>query len=131
MPVSPTEKRYCEFRADGNTLIGTAIRYGDVASIGGIQEKFEPGAFGDLSSADILLTLQHDRSKPVCRTGSGLSLIDTQDSLQIRAILNPEIASKTLALVKSKILRGLSIEFRPVQERIENNVRVIERAILS
>ena len=35
-----------------------------------------------------------------------------------------------LALVRSGVLRGLSIEFRAVAERIEAGVRVIERAVL-
>ena len=126
----PTEKRYCEFRFEDNTLIGTAIRYGDVASIGGFgSEKFEAGCFQPIG--DVLLNLQHDRTQPLARTGGGgLELIDTETALEIRAVLNPEVASKCLALVKSKVLRGLSVEFKPVEETIENNVRVIKRAIL-
>lgn len=127
-----TEKRYFELRNQGNELSGTAIRYGDVASIAGIgRERFVAGCFGDLSSADVILNEQHDRNKPIARTGGGgLELIDTNTSLEIRANLNPEIAGKCLALVKSKVLRGLSVEFQTLKQRIEANTRIIERANL-
>ena len=58
-----------EFRAgDGpdspGTLVGTAIFYGDVAELApGLKEVFEPGAFGDLAKADVILNSMHERSQ--------------------------------------------------------------------
>lgn len=123
-------RRFSEFTQDGNTLTGIAIRYNELANIGSFQERIVPGAFGDLANADIILNLQHDRTQPICRTGSGLELIDTDTSLQIRANLNPEVASRAIAMVKAKILRGLSVEFLPIQKAIENSVTVIRKAKL-
>ena len=126
------ERRYSEIRFEGNNLSGIAIRYGEVAQIGGLgSERFRAGCFGDLTQADCILNLQHSRESPIARTGGGgLELIDTSKTLEIRASLNPEIAGKAIALVQSKILRGLSVEFVSLRESIENSVRVIERARL-
>lgn len=124
-------RRFSEFTQDGNTLTGIAIRYNELANIGSFQERIVPGAFGDLANQDIILNLQHNREKPIARTGGGgLELIDTDTSLQIRANLNPDFASRAIAMVKAKILRGLSVEFLPIQKAIENSVTVIRKAKL-
>ena len=132
--MEETEYRFCELRADPDKrmLSGTAMKYGDVARIGTFRERFEAGAFGDLSTADVLLNAQHQRVVPLARTGGGgLVLFDTLMELRIDATL-PETraADDTLSLVRSKVLRGLSIEFKALQERMESGVRVITRAIL-
>ena len=132
--MEETEFRFCELRAapDKRMLTGVAVKYGDVANIGTFRERFEAGAFGDLSTADVLLNAQHQRVVPLARTGGGgLVLFDTLMELRIDATL-PETraADDTLSLVRSKVLRGLSIEFKALQERMESGVRVITRAIL-
>ena len=109
------EYRDFELRQDGpRRLIGTAITYGEVANLGAFREVFQPGAFGDLAGRDVILNRQHDRKRPLARTGGGgLELIDTRESLSIRAEL-PETreSADTLALVRGGVLRGLSVEFR-------------------
>ena len=59
-------------------------------------------------------------------------LEDGPDALRMRAEL-PETtaASDTLALVKAKVLRGLSVEMHPRQERQVSGVRSISKARLS
>ena len=132
--MEETEFRFCELRADPDKrmLSGTAMKYGDVANIGTFRERFEAGAFGDLATADVLLNAQHQRAVPLARTGGGgLVLLDTLMELRIDATL-PETraADDTLALVRSKVLRGLSIEFRAIKERMDMGVRVVTRAAL-
>lgn len=128
-----TERRTVELRADpeGRRLSGVAVRYGDVAP--GFEERFEPGAFGDVDRADVVLNVQHDRGRPLARTGGGgLSLEDAGDALRMAATLPvTREADDTLALVRAGVLRGLSVEFRPLQERSEGGVRIVERAALS
>lgn len=128
------ERRYSELRqGPGRTLEGVAIRYGDVAPMPWGTERFEPGAFGDVAGADVLLNIQHDRGRPLARTGGGgLVLADSPDALTIRADLPATRESDdALALVRAGVLRGLSVEFRAVAERFEADVRVIERAALA
>ena len=138
MPNTATpdvEYRYCEMRLEGErTLVGTAMSYGDVATMPwGEKERFEPGAFGDLGNRDIILNVQHDRGRPIARTGGGgLKVSDNGTRLEIRAEL-PETreADDTLQLVQNRVLRGLSIEFNPRSDKLENDVRVITRADLN
>ena len=129
-----TERRYAELRqGPRRTLEGVAIRYGDVAALPWGQERFEPGAFGEISTADVILNVAHDRARPIARTGGGgLALADSANALTIRADLPPtREADDALALVRAGVLRGLSVEFLPIAERTEGMTRVIERATLA
>ena len=124
------EMRFCEVRAEGRSLSGTAVRYGDVASFAWGRERIEPGAFAPLG--DAILNAQHDRATPLARTdGGGLTLLDSEAALEIRAELPPtRSADDVLELVRAKVMRGLSIEFVALTERSETDLRIIERARL-
>ena len=78
------------------------------------------------------LTIQHDRGRLLARSnGGGLVVTDSTEKLSIKATLpSTREADDTLALVKAKILRGLSVGFVALKERIEGGVRVIEQAAL-
>ena len=133
------EQRFFELRyeADSNELSGTAITYGDTAELPWGKERFEVGAFGNVSGLDVILNAQHERAVPIARTkGGGLNVLDSRESLQVKAKLDiddPD-AAKTLRKVKNNILRGFSIEFRPidVKPEMENGawVDVVRRAEL-
>ena len=114
-------------------LSGTVLSYGDVASVGGISERFEPGAFGDVVGLDLVLNVAHQRTRPIARTGgAGLTLSDSPESLTM-SVEPPDTADArdTLALVKAGVLRGVSVEFRAIAERFENGVRIITGALLT
>ena len=119
---------------EGRELLGLAMPYGSEALLpGGLRERFEPGAFGsDIANKDVLLNVQHDRGRPLARTGGGgMQLTDTAEGLRMRAMLpDTPAADETLALVRAGVLRGLSVEFQSVAERFDGNVRIIERARL-
>ena len=134
-------RRYFELRydADTNVIEGTALRYGDIATLPwGERERFEPGAFSDVATVDAILNVQHNRDQPIARTGGGgLTLTDSPSSLELRAELDPEDidAKRAQTKVKNKILRGLSIEFMPLKDRLEGSREggytvVIEKAEL-
>lgn len=118
-------------RAAGRRLEGVVLRYGQVAEIGGgLRERVEPGAFAPLG--DVVLNSQHDRQRPLARTGGGLTLVDRSDALYLRAELPAtREADDVLALVRGGVLRGLSAEFQPVQWR-ENSAGlvVLHRGVL-
>ena len=127
------EYRFLGMRQAGRVLSGTAIRYGDVARIGGQREKFLPGSFPGVEGADVLLNRQHKRERPLARSqGGGLTVSDSPQALSIRAELPSTVDSdETLELVKSGVLRGLSIEFEALRESQENGTRVVTLAKLS
>ena len=112
-----------EFRASGRTIVGEAVRYGVQAT--DRPERFEAGAFQPLDRHR--LNLQHDRGIVLASTGDRLTLTDTPQALEVRAELRDGAA---LSLLRRGGLRGLSVEFRALQERRDNGVRVIERAKL-
>ena len=126
------EYRFLGMRQAGRVLSGTALRYGDVARIGGEREKFLPGSFPGVEGDDILLNRQHDRTRVLSRShGGGLTVTDSPQALSIRAELPQTTDSdETLELVKRGVLRGLSIEFETLRESQENGTRVVSEAKL-
>ena len=134
MPSASQQERRAAFELraepEGRTLSGIAIRYGDTATLPFGKERFEPGAFADLS--DVRMDVQHVRSRIVARTGSGLVLTDSPDALRFSAELpDTREGNDTLELVRRGILRGASIEFRAVREQLVAGIRVIREALLS
>ena len=107
---------------DGRGLAGTALRYGDRATIsGGRRERFEPGAFESLPEAR--LNLQHSSTA----VSSLVVWSDGPHSLEFRADLVEEGVRN---LVTRGAISGASIEFLPIEERFDNGERVIQRAEL-
>ena len=127
-----SEKRYCELRAEGRILSGVGITYGDVAVLPFGRERFQAGAFPGVENSDVLLNAGHDRARPLARSGGGgLVLTDTAKALSIKADLAPTRESDdVLTLIRSGVLRGISLEFIARSERREGNVRIVERAEL-
>lgn len=126
------EHRFAEFRAEGRTLRGVVVPYGTPARIGTFTERFEPGAFGNVRDLDVILNVQHERRRPLARTGGGgLVLADGPEALRMTARL-PETrdADDALALVKSGVLRGLSVEFRSLRDSWSDSLRTVHRAAL-
>lgn len=129
------EYRYAAMEATpgGRRVAGVAIRYGERATIEGkFVEEFRPGAFAPIG--DVILNWQHDRNKPLARTGEhgGLQLADSATELRVAATL-PEttLADDAVELIRRGVFRGLSIEFRSIRESTVGGVRIIEKALLS
>lgn len=121
------ERRFIEFRADNDGLSGTVIRYGDVAAFGDFTERFASGSIR--MDADIVANIMHDRAKPVARIGAGLTLSDTGGAVEARiAFPETSFARDAKELVEARILRGFSIEFMAIRERMEGRERIIEKA---
>ena len=132
---SMLERRYCELRDTGDggpaRRNGDQIR-GDRRYRPGLRERFVSGVFGDRRQADVTLNYQHRRSRPLARTGGGgLRLIDSPESLSVVAEMPKTRESEdALTLVRSRVLRGLSIEFSAIRERSVERVRQVEQARL-
>ena len=127
------EYRFSELEVpeEGSRILqGVVLKYGEVANGDYGPERFAPGA---LEFSDVVLNRQHQRVVPLARTGgSGLEIQETEGKLTMRADLpDTQDARDTLELVRKKVLRGLSIEFKALEQHIENGVRIITRAILS
>ena len=129
--MKPVEKREfaVEAAAHGRTITGRAMPYGSLGRTpSGISERFLPGAFGEIG--DVIMNAYHDATQPLARTdGGGLQLHDTPEALEIQATL-PETraADDVLALVRSDVMRGLSVEFRALEDKVvaESGKRIRE-----
>ena len=129
------ECRFFEVRADVDKrlLEGTALVYGDVALTPNGEESFMPQPFGDLANRqNILLHFQHERARPLARTGGGgLVLTDSREKLMMAATMpRTRDGDDALELVRAGILQGISIEFAPLRTRAEGTRRVIQTAFL-
>lgn len=113
-----------ELRADGRTLAGHVVRYGDKHR--SRAERFEAGAFAADRAADPLrLNVEHDRADTVLVP---LPVEYRADGLAIETTLPP---GRTAQRVERGELRGLSVGFRAVEERRDaDGCRVIVRAHL-
>lgn len=120
-----------------NRLIrGVVLRYGDVTEFPwGERETFEPGAFGDLANAEVILDFQHDRTKPLASTigDPPMRLRDNTYELRIEAVIpNTTVGNDALELVRTGVVRGFSVSFAPIEVRYDQKRRLstIERATL-
>ena len=122
-----------EIRAagDGYELHGTVMKYSDTARYGALQEMFAPGS---LVPADdgVVLNNQHVRSAPLARSPDTMVLVDGPTEMTMTASMpSTSLAGDVVSLVRAKVLRGLSVEFRVVKEQWTGRTRLIKRAILT
>ena len=127
-----TERRCSELRVAGRIISGTVVEYGDVADLGAFRETFMPGAFGDVAQLDTTLNILHRQDRLVGRTGGGgVVFRDTPGALLMAATMPAtRDGDDALELVRSGVLRGLSVEFRAVKDRFVGDLREIGRAVL-
>ena len=124
------ERRFAELaEVEGRTLSGIALPFEIEARVGGMRERFSRGSVQ--STGEAILNRQHQRGVPLAREPDTLTFEAREDGLYMRAVL-PETqeADDTLALVKARVLRGLSVEFRAHKERRVEGVRVIDAATI-
>ena len=106
-----------ELRAEGGdsrVVTGVAVRYGDEARLGGFRERIARGAL-KLPERKANLTIQHDRAQPL----GLLEWHDDEDALRFRTELTDGARQdQMLKDVRSKLVRGASIEFKPTKEKL-------------
>ena len=126
---APLEYRETE---DGmGTVAGTVIRYGDLATLPFGQERVLPGAFGDLSTAELYADRMHQRDQPLANTYAGLRIDDNAERLYGEIDLpNTSYGRDTQEEVKTGRLRGLSIAFRAFEDDYIDGVRVVKEGRL-
>ena len=120
-----TELLHLELRAaEGRTVAGVIVKYGTIANIGSLAEKFERGSLK--IGEDLILNLQHDRGAPLARTGGGLTVTDDGGRGRVCRGNCPWAARRSaLADVKSGLLTGASAEFTVSDDEITGNLRTI------
>lgn len=115
---------------DGRTLESRLVPYNEVATVndgaGDYQEMFLPGAFNKQMRAanriKAFLNFRHGRSLQDV-IGHATKIEDKEDGLHgaLRVLENPD-GDKALQLIEAGELNKLSIEFRPLREKIVDGV---------
>ena len=103
-----------------------------------IPTEIAPGQFEQFSRGSVtttgeaLMTVNHEPGRILAREPATLKFETRRDGLYLTADV-PETSegNDILALVKAKTLRSLSVEFRPLAERQEGSLRVIDAALIS
>ena len=115
-----------ETREDGRTLYGMAIPWDTPAQIGGFVETWKRGAFEGTDPARVPLLRVHDHeSLPI---GRAVSLTDTERGLETELrISKTQAGDEVLELIRDGALRGLSVGFKPIQDRWDNLKTRVER----
>lgn len=113
-----------ELRADGRTLRGTVIRYGDFSP--SHRERIVGGA---RLAPNVVLNLRHNRLQSVAHSpDGGLTLTTTPDGVELRAeVPRTPAGDVALAGVSNGHYRGLSVEMVVHRDtRTTSGVRVID-----
>ncbi|GAA0332920.1 HK97 family phage prohead protease [Streptomyces turgidiscabies] len=120
------ETRSFEVRSvqEDRTVEGIAVPYGETIDLGGIYERFEPGAFGE--PTDVKLFSEHrDLIGVVEKTE------DTDKGFVIKArISKTPKGDEVYTLLRDGALNKFSVGFIPVETREEDNVFVRTKAEL-
>ncbi len=125
-----------EFRRDLRQVSGVIMPYGELAVFRNDtrREMFLPGSL--VAAADPYLNVMHKDSEgnpapAILRQSSGLLLTDSDEQLTMQAVL-PETreAEDAIKMIADGLLRGLSIEFRAMDEEQRGNVRIVRQALL-
>ena len=130
------ETRFSNFSDGGETplmkgiITGNAITYGEKSTIAGaFKETFSPGCFGQYS--DVMVNIQHQKTKPVARQGAGLVLHDDEKALRAEIDLTgTPLGLEARSMIDKGLLRGLSVEFYPDDEVWEGHSRIVKAAEL-
>ena len=129
--MNAPEIRTAEIRAGKERdLSGLALPFETETRIGAARERFTRGSA--TTTGDALLNAMHDPTRLLAREPKTLSFETRDDGLHVTATL-PETreADDALALVRSGVLTGLSVEFRAIRQRFAGGVRIIEAAKVS
>ena len=120
------ELRADESRQGPGRIVGQLMRYGEQAQ--DRRELFEAGSLEWPSDGGIVLNRQHSRQSPILRF---IPTIDG-DVVTLDAAIPDTTAGRDAATeIRTGLLKGLSIEFRSLKERVSGGVRRIQKAVLT
>ena len=124
-----------ELREDANrlspgTVSGSLLKYGEVIRHDRGLETFEPRSLQWDEKHGIVLYNSHDQNsrKPVGIVSPSNN--DTEARFEYQLPDTPA-ARKLASEIRNQTLKGLSIEFRSLQEKVVNGIRRIAKATVS
>ena len=126
------EKRFKDYetKSSENKIEGFVLKYNEPTDIGGgMLEMFDRGSIEIADDASMLFN--HNENNLLGRMGANLEFEDRPEGMYYRLELpQTSLADDIKELVKKDVIRGASLGFIPEKERMQNGVRVIEKARL-
>ena len=119
------EVRADESRQGPGRIVGQLMRYGEQAQ--DRRELFEKDSL-EWPSDGVILNRQHTRTAPILRFTPTID----GDAVTLDAAIPDTTAGRDAATeIRTGLLKGLSIEFRSLKERVSGGVRRIQKAVLT
>lgn len=128
--MSRTHESGVRIRAEGRTITGTVVQYGDVAER--TAEGPERILRGALSWDALAFTIAHRDSEVIAfLPGGGLRLRETETALELTCEA-PRTApgEKALRGIAAGTFGGLSLGFKCLRERTEGGVNIVEAGMI-
>lgn len=111
-----------------SALSGYAFKFNEVADGFFGKERFDPGLNITFNKRCFLFR-DHNPERLLAKLGENLEMQSDDTGLYFRVSTLPDtqLAKDTITLVKNEILTGVSVGFRSVSERMDDNIRVFEQ----
>ena len=130
--MNDLEYRFIDLqKPTGRQVVGVLIEYEKqgIEPISQQSELFEKRAFE--VSDSVFCNLNHDRKKIISALGNGLTLEHSDTGITAKIdIPETRFGDKILKQIDDGILKGLSVEFRALEERTIDKTRKIRSAFL-
>lgn len=118
-----------DFNKEERTVAGLAVPYNETIDVGGYKERIEPGAFGE--PKDVKLFYGHNHRNGGLPIGKVIETKETKAGLEIKAQISKTTAGdEVYTLLRDEVLTKFSVGFRPVENRMEDDVVVRTKADL-
>lgn len=120
MKLETREFRVRSVNTEERTIEGIAAPYNQTIDVSGYKERFEPGAFGEVT--DVKLSFNHNNENIIGKVVRGE---DTEDGFVIEArISDTPKGNEIYTLLKDGVLDRFSVGFIPVEDTMDEDVIV-------
>lgn len=122
------EARILASDVEGRTITGLVVPFGKVGntSVGPVQ--FSEFAFGDFKASDIVLNLEHDRTRPIGRGIDGTEKVSPAGIAMGFKIAPTTAGTDALIEAADGLRTGISIEANPIKYTIKGAVMHVTAA---
>ena len=109
-----------EHNEEERSLTAIAVPYGQTISVGGFSERFEEGSIPSIEDTKLF----YDHKEPIGKVVRGT---DTEDGYLIEArISETPRGNEVLTLLRDGVLNRMSVGFKPIRDRQEDDTTVRE-----
>jgi HK97 family phage major capsid protein len=113
------------------TLRGLVVPFGQTGNTSAGPVQFEFGAFGEIDASQIVLNLEHDRTKPLGRGISGSESVTPKGISMAFKLANTQTATDALVEAAEGLRSSFSIEATADEYTIEKGVMKIVASTLT